>query len=125
MYTVRKGGGMSQVIHVDNSQFFRKIMKAYLAELGFESGSYDSGCEALSAVRAGGDVSCVITGLEFHDMKGEDFISSLVALDKPLSIIVFSSNTDEYRNNYLESLGVLGIVQKTSNWKEELRKFFN
>ena len=114
---------MSQIIHVDNSGFFRKIMRAFLSELGFQSESYESGLEALTAVKFG-DTSCVITGLELPDIKGEDFISELAALQKPVSIIVFSSNTDENRNKFLESQGVVGIVQKTSNWKEELNKFF-
>ena len=114
---------MSQIIHVDNSGFFRKIMKAFLSELGFQSESYESGSEALAAAQDE-ETRCVITALEFPDMKGEAFIRELSLLEKKVSIIVFSANTDEDRMAYLESMGVLGIVQKTSNWKEELRKFF-
>jgi len=114
---------MGQIIHVDNSGFFRKIMRTFLSELGFQSSSFESGHEALASIK-NSEVSCVITGLELPDIKGEDFIGNLVSLENPVSIIVFSSNTDYERNKYLESLGVLGIVQKASNWKEELKKFF-
>ena len=114
---------MEQIIHVDNSEFFRKIMRTFLSELGFECESFESGDDALDIIKTG-RVSCVITGLELPDMKGENFIKELAALEKPISIIVFSSNTDENRTKFLESQGVLGIVTKTSNWKEELVKFF-
>jgi len=114
---------MSSIIHVDNSGFFRKIMKAFLSELGLESESFDHGKEALAVLEAG-NTSCVITGLELPDMKGEDFIDQIAALANPVSIIVFSAITDEDRIKHLETKGVVGIVEKTSNWKEELKKFF-
>ena len=115
---------MSNIIHVDNGRFFRKIMRAFLSELGLESESYGQGHEALTAIKTG-DVSCVITGLELPDMKGEEFIEQLAALNRPIPVIVFSANADGCRTEYLEAHGVVGIVQKTSNWKEDLRKFFN
>ena len=114
---------MGRVIHVDNSMFFRKIMRAFLLELGLESESFDKGQDALIAARTGG-ASSVITGLELPDMKGEEFIQQLATLDQTISVIVFSANTDEERLEYLETLGVVGIVEKTSNWREDLRKFF-
>jgi len=98
-------------------------MKTFLSELGFQSDSYESGKKALSAIKTD-DVSCVITGLELSDVKGEAFISELAALERHISIIVFSSNTDERRTKFLEEQGVIGVVQKNSDWKEELNKFF-
>ena len=114
---------MGNVIHVDNSAFFRKIMRAYLLELGIESESYEQGREALFAASTGA-VSCVITGLELPDMKGEEFIQQLAALGHPISVIVFSAITDESRIKFLETQGVVGIVEKTSNWKKDLQNFF-
>ena len=114
---------MGYILHVDNSGFFRKIMKTFLSELGMESESHTSGYDALNAVKTG-EVTCVITGLELPDMRGEDFIAQLLSTGIPLPIIVFSANEDENRNRYLESQGVIGIVLKSSNWKEVLRKFF-
>ena len=114
---------MSQIIHIDNSGFFRKIMKAFLSELGIESESYDRGHDALYAAKIG-DASSVITALEMVDMSGEELVEQLSLLDRPISIIVFSSIEDNERLRHLEELGVVGFVQKTSNWKEELRKFF-
>ena len=114
---------MSRIIHVDNSGFFRKIMKTFLSELGLESENFDRGRDVLAEAKTG-NVSCVITGLELPDMRGEDFIHELTSLNKPVSIIVFSASADENRDKFLEKQGVLGMVQKSSNWKEELRRFF-
>ena len=114
---------MAYVIHVDNSGFFRKIMRAYLRELGFESEEFQLGKDALFAAQ-GGNVSCVITALELSDMKGEDFIEQLAVLDQKIPIIVFSATADKHRTEFLETRGVVGIVQKTSNWKDDLRRFF-
>ena len=114
---------MGIIIHVDNSAFFRKIMKTFLLELGLESEGFGNGKDALIAAKVG-SISSIITGLELPDMKGEEFIQQIAGLNKPLSIIVFSSSKNEERFKYLESLGVIGVVEKTSNWKEALRKFF-
>jgi FixJ family two-component response regulator len=114
---------MSEIIHVDSSGFFRKIMKAYLSNLGLESESYDRGHDALYAAKLG-NVSCVITAMEIVDMSGEELVEQLSLLEHPVSIIVFSSTTNQHRLKYLEELGVVGIVQKSSDWKEELHKFF-
>ena len=112
---------MSNIIHVDNSGFFRKMMKTFLLEIGLESESYSRGEDALDIV-ATGRVSCVITGLELVDMSGEELIKRLFFAPQPVSIIVVSSNSDETRNKYLEALGVMAIIQKTGTWKEDLRK---
>ena len=112
---------MGQVIHVDNSGFFRKMMKIFLTELGIESESFAKGEDALDLVETG-RVSCVITGLELADMSGEDFVRRLFFAPEPVSIIAVTSSSNEARNSRLEALGVMAIVQKTGRWKEELRK---
>ena len=112
---------MGHIIHVDNSGFFRKIMKAFLADMGQESESYARGEDALDAVQTG-NVSCVITGLELVDMSGEEFIKQLFFAPEPVSIIAFTSSSDDVRNSRLEAMGVMAVVQKSGAWKEELRK---
>ena len=114
---------MGLIIHVDNSAFFRKIMRAFLLELGFESEGFEKGRDALIAAKIEG-ASSVITGLELPDMRGEEFIKQLNKMGESIPVIVFSSHTDEERLRYLEMQGVVGIVAKTSNWKEDLRRFF-
>jgi len=116
---------MRYIVHVDNSKFFRKVMKIFLSELGLESDGFDLGEDALTAVMSG-NVSCVITGLELPDMKGETLIGRMIAV-APSSmtiIVVTSSAHDEERVKNLEAMGVKATIQKAGDWKEKLREYF-
>jgi len=116
---------MRHIVHVDNSKFFRKLMKIFLAEIGLASEGYDSGEDALNAVMSG-EVSCIITSLELPDMKGEKLISRLVAVAPSAMtiIVVTSSADDEERVKALEAMGVKATIQKAGDWKEKLREHF-
>jgi DNA-binding response OmpR family regulator len=116
---------MRHIVHVDNSKFFRKLMKIFLSELGLVCDGYDLGEDALTAVMTG-EVSCVITGLELPDMSGEKLISRIIALaPSALTIIVVTSSAhDEQRVKALEAMGVKATIQKAGDWKEKLREHF-
>jgi two-component system cell cycle response regulator len=112
---------MGRIIHVDNSEFFRKGMKTLLSELACESEGFDRGEDALNAVKAGG-VSGVIMGLELTDMSGEEFIKRLtVSVDTLPPIIVVTSDEEETRVKRLDVLGVGIVIRKTENWKDKIR----
>jgi DNA-binding response OmpR family regulator len=111
------------VIHVDNSGFFRKVMKYFLSELGLECRSLERGEDVLDAVEAH-KVSCVITGLELQDMSGEELIRRLLFASYSMTIIAVTSHDDEERNQRLSELGVKATIQKGGNWKEKLREYF-
>ena len=111
------------VIHADNSQFFRKVIKIFLGELGIDSDSYDNGEDVLDAVGTR-KVSCVITGLELADMTGEQLIKQLFLSGHSMTIIAVTSSVNEGRIKYLEDLGVKATIQKGGNWKEKLREYF-
>jgi FixJ family two-component response regulator len=113
---------MVSVIHVDNSGFFRKVMKAFLAGLGMSCESYELGEDVLDAVSTH-KVSCVITGLELQDMSGEELIKQLLFSAHPMTIIAVTAIGDEERIERLASLGVKATIQKGSNWKEKLREY--
>ncbi|MCL2599774.1 MAG: response regulator [Treponema sp.] len=114
---------MGHIIHVDNSRFFRKAMKFFLAELGLESVDFERGADAMTAIR-GGKVSCLVTGLELPDMKGEDLIAMLDLDAYPMTVIAVTSSNDDGRIIGLEALGVKAIIQKGGDWKEKLREYF-
>jgi DNA-binding response OmpR family regulator len=110
---------MKQIIHVDNSGFFRKIMKTFLEAEGFEVESFDSAQEANIAI-GGGFADLVIMGLAFQDMDGKEFLAKTVeAFAGP--VIIVSSSSDEQRTNELLSLGARAVVSKSGSWKEDLR----
>ena len=110
---------MKKIIHVDNSEFFRKLMKAYLEAEGFEVESYESAQEASFVIGAGsGDM--VIMGLTFSEMEGEEFLSK-TALSFSGPIIVVSSSMNSARAEELFELGARATLDKTGPWKEALK----
>ena len=123
LYTNILGDRIVRVVHVDNSGFFRKVMKAFLTELGIDSVAYKRGEDALDAVQTD-KISCVITGLELPDMSGEDFIRQLLFSGHPMTIIAVTASGDEERVLRLEDLGVKATIQKGGGWKEKLREYF-
>jgi DNA-binding NtrC family response regulator len=112
-----------QVIHVDNSKFFRKVMSIFLAELGVHSESFERGEDVLDIIGSR-KVSCVITGLELADMRGEDLIKQLLFAAHSMTIIAVTGSEDDERAQILAELGVKATIQKGSDWKEKLREYF-
>ena len=116
---IKGAAGMSQIIHVDNSDFFRKLVKSFLSELGYQSEGFSRGGEAITAVE-GGNATCVITGLALSDMGGEEFIKRLTVSAKTVPIIVVTSENNEDLHQRLYTLGVKAVIQKSAGWKELL-----
>jgi len=114
---------MGCIIHVDSSEFFRKMMKIFLTELGLESFDFERGEDALPAL-IGGNVSCLITGLELPDMRGEELIRKLDLEAFPMTVIAVTASKDDARTGGLAPLGVKGIIPKGGDWKEKLREYF-
>jgi DNA-binding NarL/FixJ family response regulator len=111
---------MSRVIHADNSEFFRKLMRTFLTELGLESESLERGEDVVNAVNTG-EVSFVITGLALADMSGEELIKRIIASSHPVPIITVTSNNEEAQVRRLSALGVKANILKSGNWKDDLR----
>ena len=112
---------MKHVIHVDNSDFFRKMMKSFLSEKGLECEGFERGEDAVNAV-SDGQASFVITGLELPDMSGEELLKRLVILPQKTPIIIVTSNDVSEKKNHYISLGVKAIILKSDDWKAELGK---
>ena len=110
---------MKHVIHVDNSEFFRKLMKSFLSEKGLECESFEKGEDAVDAI-ADGRASFVISGLALADMSGEEFLKRLMILPKKAPIIVVTSSDDAAKHKRIEALGVKTIILKTDDWKAKL-----
>jgi len=109
------------IIHVDNSEFFRKQLKTYLSETGHYSESFAGGEEAMKAVEEG-TVNCVITSLILADMSGEELLKRLAVSSKTVAKIVVTGTHDEAQYKRLEALGVKAVIQKSGDWKAELGK---
>jgi CheY-like chemotaxis protein len=110
---------MKKIIHVDNSAFFRKVMKTFIAEQGYTIESFAGGEEALERIKSG-DICLVITGLSLADMKGEEFINKTVSSQMTVPIVTVSSNESSNQLQYLRQLGVKATILKSDKWAERL-----
>ena len=110
---------MSKIVHVDNSGFFRKLIKTFLLDKGHESENFSRGEDAIDIVMEGNTV-CVITGMELADMNGEEFIKRLLVNTQDVPVIVITSSDNELQFEKLRTLGVRAIIPKSGRWKEDL-----
>jgi len=110
---------MKNIIHVDNSEFFRKQMRVFLEEEGFEVEGFDSAAEANLTIGAG-SADMVIMGLTFADVDGKEFAKRIVeTFTGP--VIVVSSSLDKEKSNKLKEMGILAAFDKAGPWKEGIR----
>lgn len=118
---------MKKIIHVEQSDFFRKLVRAFLTEQGFLVDSFDHGGIALVAMNAE-DVGLIITGLSFPDMDSPEFLKKAAANPHKIPIIAFSSTQDPEMDRFLRELGIKTRVLKSGEWKEyllpEINKYF-
>ncbi|MDR2493616.1 MAG: response regulator [Spirochaetaceae bacterium] len=110
---------MKKIIHLDNSDFFRKIVKTFLSEQGFLVESFRHGSDALNALNEG-DVGLVVTGLSFSDMEGSDFIQRAVGFPHNIPIIALTSTQDTDTEQALYKMGIKAFVLKSGTWQEQL-----
>jgi CheY-like chemotaxis protein len=115
---------MQKIIHVDNSGFFRKVVKNFLAERGYLVESYNQGSEALDIICTG-QVSLVLTGLSLSDMDGELFIQKALEYVTELPIIAVTSTQDQELEERLYDIGIKGRVLKSGGWKDQLIPLLN
>ncbi|MDR1748641.1 MAG: response regulator [Spirochaetaceae bacterium] len=107
------------MIHADNSEFFRKLMRTFLTEHGYPVESSNSGKQVLDAVNAG-KISLVVTGMTLSDMDGDELIKKVVTSRYKVPIIAVTSNDSEEQRQVLKALGVKATVSKNGSWQEEL-----
>jgi DNA-binding NtrC family response regulator len=110
---------MKKIVHVDNSGFFRKIMRIFLTEQMYEVESFDNGREALEEIGKG-DVSMVITGLSLSDMTGERLIKQAILSPHTVPFVALTGNQNLEEVRRLTALGVKAVILKTNGWREKL-----
>ena len=108
-----------KIIHVDNSDFFRKLMGTLLEKEGFEVEGFDSAQEAGLAI-GGGGADMVIMGLTFADIGGKEFLERIQEFYGG-PVIVLSSSMDKEKEKELLSLGARAAINKSGSWQEALK----
>lgn len=109
---------MRNIIHIDNSAFFRKVVRTCLTEQGYLSESYSQADKALKALN--GDSALVVTGTTFADMPFEDFIKRIRDFSKVIPIIVLTSEDEPTKIETILALGVQDTLSKSGAWQEGL-----
>ena len=110
---------MKKIIHVDNSEFFRKQMKLFLEKEGFEVEGFDNTQEADMAI-GGGAMDMVIMGLTFTDSEGDDFLNrTMESYAGP--VVIVSSSIDGKKEEKLVDLGVKAAINKSGPWQQALK----
>ena len=110
---------MKTIIHVDNSEFFRKQMRIFLEETGFAVEGFDSAQEANLTIGAG-SADIVIMGLTFSDIDGYEFAKRVVESFTGPVIVVSASLTQE-KIAELKALGILAAIDKSGPWKDAIK----
>ena len=108
-----------KIIHVDNSDFFRKIMGTFLQKEGYEVEGFDSAQEANLAI-GGGGADMVIMGLTFVDGGGIEFLDKVVE-SYAGPVIVVSASLNQQKEEELIDHGAKAAVSKSGPWQETIR----
>ena len=109
---------MKKIIHVDNSDFFRKQMRTFLEAEGFEVESHEKAQEANFAI-VGGTADMVIMGMTFEDIEGEQFLlQTRENFTGPVAVV--SSSMDAEMAKKLIDIGAIAALNKSGHWKEGL-----
>ena len=112
---------IKKVIHVDNSDFFKKLVKTQLTELGYISENTDSGQETIDYIK-NGTAEVVIMGMSLKDMEGEALLKEILLLPNKLPVIILTSNNDPAEKEKFLKMGFSAYISKSENWQEQLEK---
>ena len=112
---------MKKIIHVDNSVFFRKLVRTFLKGEGFEVSSFESAQDANMAISSE-IIHMVIMGLAFADIEGKEFLKKIVdSFTGP--IIVISSSVDQKMHEELVAQGITAAINKSGPWQQSLMPY--
>jgi len=115
---------MLQILHIDRSELFRKIMQEIVFRCGHSVHSVATKQEALSFI-AEHDTDLIITALEFDDGDAESFILDLPqATKKDIPVVVVTSSDSLELRERLFSLGVVDYILKTDVNEDHFKHFF-
>jgi len=103
---------MFSLLHIDNNFFYKEILKNLSKEKEFQYYSAKTPERGIEILK-NHDIDIVVTGLEFEDAGGEEFIRSLMGeINTSTPVIVLSSTEDVDLKNRLFELGITEYFSK-------------
>lgn len=115
---------MFSVLHVEHSCFYNRIVQNIISNEEFKYICVKSPSDSYEVLE-GSKINLIITGLEFENETGQDFIENLnKSKYKNIPVIVLSSNDDVEVKQRLVELGVVDFVNKNS-FVDRLKGYIN
>uniref|UniRef100_A0A7C3EL40 diguanylate cyclase n=1 Tax=Gracilinema caldarium TaxID=215591 RepID=A0A7C3EL40_9SPIR len=115
---------MLQIVHIDRSELFRKIMQEIILRCGHSVHSVATKKDALSYI-ANHPVDLIITALEFDDGDAESLILELPqSTKKDIPVVVVTSSDSLELRERLFSLGVVDYILKSEVDEDHFKHFF-
>jgi DNA-binding response OmpR family regulator len=119
--------GCMKVVHLDNSEFFRRLMRIFLLKKDVECISCEEANDALEAIKTNNDV-IVVAGTYFAGMDLVDFIKEIRALPRAIPIIILTAGTTS--EDQQDLIGKLDVdvdayVEKTGAWETAMSFYLN
>ena len=108
-----------KIIHIDNSEFFRKLMRLFLIKEGVEYESFDEANKALDMIKNDNNV-IVVAGMYFAGMELADFVQEIRALPHYIPIIILTSGTASEDQKIIKNVTVDAYVEKTGAWEKSM-----
>ena len=111
------------ILHLERSEFFRKIVKEIVLQSGMQYVGVPSGKEGLTMLDLQ-KIDVIITGIELADGSGKSFLQQLQ--DTPFrtipTIVVTSDESLEVRQA-LYSMGIVDYIRKSDLTQEHLSRY--
>ncbi|MTI65761.1 MAG: diguanylate cyclase [Firmicutes bacterium] len=115
---------MINILHVDYNSFYQKIVEDIISDGKFNYISVKSPNEAFKVLENEG-IDLIITGLEFKEKFGKDFIKEINdSKFKDTPIVVLSAKEDIKLKSKLFNMGVIDYIEK-NDFVNRLKNYIN
>jgi len=114
---------MFNILHIDNSSFFIKILHDTFTPKGFNCIAARDIDEAFDALHEH-EIHLIITAIELKGGSGEFLIAQLNnSIFKDIPVIIITSNDSIEERNIMFSLGVIDYIYKDKSFASRLMRF--
>jgi CheY-like chemotaxis protein len=113
-----------KIVHLDNSEFFRKLVRAFLIEKGIEYEGFEHATLALEALKDE-EAGILMTSMFFAEMELDEFVKQVRALPRHIPIITLTSGTSNEQLLIIQQLHVDAHLLKTGPWQQQLSAFLD
>ncbi len=116
---------MFSILHIDNSSFFRNMVKQTFEETGYKLLFATDVTSALDVLK-NSSVDLIITGIEIKGGGGQTLLQKLnSSIYSNIPVVVVASTDSIEIRQQMFSLGVIDYIEKSATFSKKLRSFVN